>query len=1026
MKKTVNIFLLVSLILGAALLAFSVSGGLGGRNKEANTNGNTFRVVEGAPVNNHGNAPFNSVGPGGGGALYHPAFNPQDANNFFITCDMGSSFVTHDGGKSFQSVLLGRSVSFGGMPRYWFTPHDSNTVFATVGNIVYASYDKGRTWDFMFPSRDDYVGLAHTSTTGGAQPHFKEGTLQANPHVLISFLADPNDANVLYTMSSGRSHGWPTIPAEIYRSADRGKTWQVFKTLDDAPWLDAASNGNKFAIWVDQLQGTTAQMMLFDGELRIATHQGMFRLNAETGETIWNRRIDVGRYTASATSGFGGTTNMVVEDGEMTVYMTMWEGSRPVRYVNSVYKSTDFGVTWESITDNFIEDARTLEGRTIGQHFADTWFDGWAITNVTFSHVVTSGGKIYVSYRGNDWRVQGLAMTEDEGETWQIVLIGANKNQRNGFGGYANQFDVVGPIEDRHGNTAFSGVASHGLAVNPANPGQVITTNMIDAWMTKDGGNTWTSLASQRTDGGRAPVPLAEETAFWRTSGIEPAGQHILAVNPFNKNHMLSGWTDISIFESFDGGKTWTHKTVVDRRSAANGGDGSNGHGGNSHAIAFDPHNEGVILAAYTSRQSASVNDIAAVNAPDAARAGGIARSTDGGETWSRSYLGEPAGTLLSDPNNSGLPRRSIISSIAFDPANKGVVYVLASGAGVYKSTDGGVTFAPINSGVALQTNGAYQGIAGAMRLSDDGKTLLLVNDGVAYRLDIVKQASTWTAVKGPNSTKVVRLEMDSNGALYAATELQELSADRIPFGAGGTRADIGLGGAWVSTDGGETWRQIFNDMYRVTDIASDSRDANILYLTSREGKVYASNQGTKTTLADWVELDGFNFYAPTNIFENPQNPKLIYVTTNCGGTWSLAIPFGSSLPAPEPMPELSPQPSTPPIADDTPNNPLSTVEKNIGQNGGGRNTVEAPGAYDAEGGSVHLEDGGVAVIDDGEGEDAKRDGDDELNSKDEDFGLRLIIVGLAIVVFGGLIGRKLKKSRGNPGVNIKISNNGQ
>lgn len=834
----------------------------------------------------NGTVVLSSVGPGGGGAIYHPAFNPQDSNNFYLTCDMGSSFVTRDGGKTFQNVLLGRGVSFAEMPRYWFTPHDANTVFATVGNIIYVSYDKGRSWDFMFPSAKDYIGLAHESTTGAAQPQFKKGTLIANPHVLISFLADPSNPNILYTLSSGRSHGYPTIPAEVYRSTDRGETWHVFKTLNDAPHIDAAGNGSKFAIWVDQLQGTSAQMMLYNGELRITTHQGMFRLNEKTGETIWNTRIDTARYTAT-TSGLGSTTNMVVKDGKMTVYMVKWEGESVSRYINGVYKSTDFGATWELISRNFITDARTLEGRTISQHFTDTWFDGWAITNVTFSHLATSGNKLYVVYRGNDWRTNGIAMTEDEGKTWKIVLIGANKNPRNGFGGYANQFDTIGPIEHLHGNTGWSGISTQGLGVNPSNPDQVLSTNMAAAWFTTNGGDSWSNLASVRTDTGAQPVPAAGTTPFWTTSGIEPAAQHTLAIDPFDNNHRLTGWTDIGIYESFDGGKSWTPKKV------------SNPYAGNSHAIAFDPHNKGVILAAYTTRQGISVSDIATVNAPNAARAGGLARSADGGKTWTTSVLGDPSGTLLSDPNNSGLPRRSIISNIVHDPKHKNIVYVLASGAGVYKSTDGGITFAPLSHGIALQSSGAYKGISGTMRLSQDGNTLSLTNGGIAYQLDIANQATTWTAIAGPQNAKITRLEMDGN-TLYATTALQELSKDPTPFGSSGTRANLGRAGAWASTDNGATWRQIFTDMYQATDIVSDSRNPEILYMSTREGKVYASQKGSKTTLSDWVELDGLDFYAPTHIFEDPTNPKIIYTTTNCGGTWRLNIPFSTSTEQPE------------------------------------------------------------------------------------------------------------------------------
>ncbi|MCL2853803.1 MAG: dockerin type I domain-containing protein, partial [Defluviitaleaceae bacterium] len=284
------------------------------------------------------------------------------------------------------------------------------------------------------------------------------------------------------------------------------------------------------------------------------------------------------------------------------------------------------------------------------------------------------------------------------------------------------------------------------------------------------------------------------------------------------------------------------------------------------------------------------------VNASNATRAGGIARSLDGGVTWTSSILGD-VGDLLSDPNNSGLPRRSIISSIIFDPVNRDVVYVLSSGAGVYRSTNGGVTFTPHNQGIALQTHGAFQGIAGTMRLGRDGSTLLLVNDGIIYQLDIANQAGAWTALNGPPDAIVERVEKTREGVLYVTTQLQQISSGRIPFGDGGTRADIGLGGVFVSTDNGHTWRQIFTDMYHVTDIVSASRNSDILYLASREGKVYASARGSRTVHTDWVRLDGFNFHHPKNIFENPLNNKSIIVSSHCGGTWDVVIPFDDPIP---------------------------------------------------------------------------------------------------------------------------------
>ena len=831
-----------------------------------------------------------TIGPGGGGALYHPAFNPHDPDNFFITCDMGSSFVTHDGGKSFKSLLLGRSVSYAGMPRWWFTPHSENTVYATVGTVVYVSHDKGRTWDFMFPSKDDYVGLAHLSASSGVgnvQPHFKTGTLQAN-YCLISFYAHPADKNILYALSAGKSYGgWgrPNYPiyesvATVYRSVNGGKTWEVFKEINGLQHWEYV-NGTGFALWVNQLQGNSAQMTLFQNELRIVTHQGLFRIDATTGELLSERRMDTERYYGAV--GFGGNMHMVVDDNRMKVYMVAWEGNdNTAKYENQVLKSNDFGETWHPVTANFIETARTLQGRTFQQHLYDTWYDWfYPEMRVTFMYMAVAGKRLYVGFNGNDWRVNGLAMTEDDGESWTLVYLGLRKGQREGFGGYNNQYTGVSPIDDKQGDTSFSGTGGKGLTVNPNNPDQVILTNMVDAFMTMNGGETWCNLASRRTDGGSVPVPAAGETPFWTTTGIEPAGQSVLAINPYNLNHHLSGWTDIGMFESFDGGNSWTHRVV-------------NGlPAGNCHAIAFDPHNDDVILAAFTSRQSAVLADIVSVNSPDAARAGGMARSTDGGNTWAISYLGEPTTNLLSDPNNAGLPVRAIINDIIFDPVNNAIVYALCSGAGVYKSVNGGVTWVYFNNGVTLQSHTVNsvtrQGIFGRIRLSEDGNTLFLTNDGIAYRLDIAGQASVWMPLNSPDNASINRIEADGDNVLYATTALQQLSGNAIPFN-GGLRADVGLGGAWVSPNGGQTWRQLFDETYQVTDIKSDSRNRNILLLTTRAGKVYTSNKGASTSPEDWTEVEGLAFHHPSHIFEDPQDPRRFYVTTNCGGTWSMPL----------------------------------------------------------------------------------------------------------------------------------------
>jgi hypothetical protein len=104
-------------------------------------------------------------------------------------------------------------------------------------------------------------------------------------------------------------------------------------------------------------------------------------------------------------------------------------------------------------------------------------------------------------------------------------------------------------------------------------------------------------------------------------------------------------------------------------------------------------------------------------------------------------------------------------------------------------------------------------------------------------------------------------------------------------------------GGAYVLEDNGE-WRQIFDKRVRgVTNIHADSRHENVIYVLGGN-TMYVSNKGKNTTTEDWVPIPGFKFEAGfsidslfnCNIYEDPQNPARVYVTTPGGGTWSLPI----------------------------------------------------------------------------------------------------------------------------------------
>ncbi len=82
---------------------------------------------------------FNVIGPGGGGAMFHPTISPHDPNIALVSCDMTGSYITRDGGKSWRMFNLRGVVQF-----FVFVPLDKNVIYAQSSGL-WRSQDEGRT-----------------------------------------------------------------------------------------------------------------------------------------------------------------------------------------------------------------------------------------------------------------------------------------------------------------------------------------------------------------------------------------------------------------------------------------------------------------------------------------------------------------------------------------------------------------------------------------------------------------------------------------------------------------------------------------------------------------------------------------------------------------------------------------------------------------------------------------------------------------------------------------------------------------
>jgi hypothetical protein len=197
--------------------------------------------------------------------------------------------------------------------------------------------------------------------------------------------------------------------------------------------------------------------------------------------------------------------------------------------------------------------------------------------------------------------------------------------------------------------------------------------------------------------------------------------------------------------------------------------------------------------------------------------------SWDGGETWSRRWLGTACMTAI----------------FAFTATPDGVLLALTS-TGIYRSVNGGVDWDRPLRGPAyavlvdpLDANTLYAADHGVQRSDDAGLTWTQLNVGscdvrgvassVAWAGTVVLEGgcgmqrsddggATWTPLPAAPAYGQGRLITTSTGTLYAdATQSFRVTADQA--------------GLWRSDDVGDSWTHLVGVSGRVEDLAADPRD---------------------------------------------------------------------------------------------------------------------------------------------------------------------------------------------------------
>lgn len=247
----------------------------------------------------------------------------------------------------------------------------------------------------------------------------------------------------------------------------------------------------------------------------------------------------------------------------------------------------------------------------------------------------------------------GPYKSTDGGENWV--------QKRNGFpaltiNSFSKPLSAI-TMDPNNSNVLYAGVGQMYEDLIKPNTGKG------EVWKTTDGAENWTKVNMG-------------------TNTIDPTAAFLrIVVDPGNSQTVYAA-TDKGLYKSFDAGTNW----VASNSGLPNYQNATTPYVRN---IVFDPTNSNIVYAVLYTAPITPTNQTPWL--------GGVYKSTDSGATWVSKAEGlQPNAWEQSNPGTDSHQTRNY-KSLVIDPVNPNVLYLGSTswwGAGVWKSTDGGNTWA--------------------------------------------------------------------------------------------------------------------------------------------------------------------------------------------------------------------------------------------------------------------------------------------------------------------------------------------
>jgi photosystem II stability/assembly factor-like uncharacterized protein len=397
------------------------------------------------------------------------------------------------------------------------------------------------------------------------------------------------------------------------------------------------------------------------------------------------------------------------------------------------------------------------------------------------------------------------------------------------------------------------------IAVHPRDPKTAYVAAAGDLWRpggerglykTSDGGATWKAVLT-------APAPYGDRVGACEVT-LDPVDPETVYAALYARRR--TPWSFASgpaategkdvggIFKSTDGGATW--------RKLANGLPPATGRIG----IDVSRKNPRIVYAVVQSLEGGT-NDSAGVRS----RKGGVFRSDDGGESWTRT-----------SPLN---PRPFYFSQIRVDPENEQRIYVL--GFALHVSEDGGRSF---REDRFEKVHPDLHALAVDPR---SPRRLLLGTDGGVYQS--FNGGESWEHLSRIAAGEFYRITADDAVPYRVCGGLQD---NQTWVGPSRTRTKDGIVNTdWIDLGGGDGFYCAF-----------DAEDENLIYAESQEGFIQRTDlkSGEIRSLRPQPEEGqaGFRFHWNSPLIASRHNKGVLYLAgnrvfklTGKGEDWTLISP---------------------------------------------------------------------------------------------------------------------------------------